>query len=395
MTHFRDIFSAALCRSRYWDKSGSALHLCMYLPDWGTTTMCAVRLPLLRLMFAVVTTLVTGAAWSQAPAAPAQTLRIVGGLGAMHQYTRNEEPFWTKDLLRLSAGKYAAEIVPFDRAGVPGAEILRLMQYGVVPFGTALLSNIAAQNPEFAAPDLAGLNPDLPALRKSLAAFRPYMEKKLREAHGVELLAVYTYPAQVVFCKNPLKTLNDLAGRKVRVSSATQSDLVAGLGGTPVLLGMAQIVSSVSSGQVECAITGSMSGNIIGLAEQTKYIHTLPITWGLAIFAANQSAWSALPGDLRALLSREIPRLETAIWQESERETVDGFACNRGLATCRSGNKLAMTEVATTTQDEARRKELFLNTVLPRWLQRCGGRCNTLWNQTVGASTGIQVAPGP
>jgi hypothetical protein len=54
-----------------------------------------------------------------------------------------------------------------------------------------------------------------------------------------------------------------------------------------------------------------------------------------------------------------------------------------------------MTEVATTAQDEARRKELLVNTVLPRWLQRCGGRCNTLWNQTVGASTGIQVAPGP
>lgn len=357
--------------------------------------MSRVRLPLVRWMFALVMTLAAGVAWPQAASAPVQTLRIVGGLTGLHQYIRHEEPFWSKELLGLSGGKYTAEIVPFDRAGVPGPEMLRLMQYGVVPFGTALLSNISAQNPEFAAPDLAGLNPDLPTLRRNLATFRPYLEKKLREAHGVELLAIYTYPAQVVFCKNPFKSLAELAGRKVRVSSATQADFVTGLGGTPVLMGLAQIVGSINSGNVECAITGAMTGNTIALAEQTRYIHTMPITWGLAIFAANQSAWAALPGDLRALLSREIPKLEAAIWSASERETADGLACNRGLATCQGGVKYAMTEVLITAQDEARRKELFAGTVLPRWLQRCGGRCNALWNQTVGTSTGIQVAPGP
>ena len=327
--------------------------------------------------------------------APVQTLRIVGGLTGLHQYNRNEEPFWTKELPRLSGGKYAADIVPFDRAGVPGSEMLRLMQYGVVPFGTALLSNISAQNPEFAAPDLAGLNPDLPTLRRNLAAYRPYMEKRLREAHGVELLAIYTYPAQVVFCKNPMKSLADLAGRTVRVSSATQSDFISGLGGKPVLMGLSQITANMVSGNVECAITGSMSGNTIGLAEQTRFIHTMPITWGLAIFGANLAVWNGLPGDLRALLSREIPKLESAIWSESERETADGFACNRGLASCQSGRKASMTDVPISAQDDARRKELLSSTVLPRWLQRCGAGCNALWNLTLGVSSGILVNPAP
>lgn len=334
-------------------------------------------------------------AQAQAPTGVVQTLRIVGGLAGLHQYNRNEEPFWSKQLLRLSGGKYSAEIVPFDRAGVPGPEMLRLMQYGVVPFGTALLSNISAQAPDLAAPDLAGLNPDVATLRKNLAAFRPYMEKKLREAHGVELLAIYIYPAQVIFCKRPLKNLSDLAGRKVRVSSATQSDFVTGLGGTPVLMGLSQIVASVQSGNVECAITGAMSGNTIGLAEQTHYIHSMPITWGLALFGANQAAWNGLPGDLRALLAREIPQLEKAIWNESERESTEGLACNRGLPACETGHKAAMTEVAASASDAMQRRELLVSTVLPRWLQRCNGRCNALWNQTLGLSTGLLVPPSP
>jgi len=333
-------------------------------------------------------------AWAQAPAQPLQTLRIVGGLAGLHQYIRNEEPFWTQELARLSGGKYSAEIVPFDRAGVPGPEMLRLMQYGVVPFGTALISNISGQSPEFAAPDLAGLNPDVASLRKNLATYRPYMEKILRERHGVELLAIYTYPAQVLFCKRPFKNLAELSGRRVRVSSATQSDFVSALGATPVLVGLAQITASVASGNVECAITGAMTGNTLGLHEQTSYIHTLPITWGLAIFGANQSAWAALPGDLRALLSREIPKLEAGIWSESERETQQGIACNQGLNSCQSGRKGSMALVPLSAQDEKLRAELFKTTVLPRWLQRCNGRCNDTWNQTIGPSTGVQAPSG-
>lgn len=321
------------------------------------------------------------------------TLRVVGGLTGLNQFTRNEEPFWSKELHRLSGGKYSAEIVPFDRAGVPGPEMLRLMQYGVVPFGTALLSNVSAQTPEFAAPDLAGLNPDISSLRKNLAAFRPYLEKTLRERHGVELLAIYVYPAQVLFCKNPMRNLSDIAGRRVRVSSATQADFVSGLGATPVLLSLAQLMPGMTSGNTECAITGSMSGNTLGLFEQTNFVHTLPITWGMALFGANQSAWEALPADLRALLARELPKLEAEIWAESERETSEGLACNRGMPSCQSGRKGKMTEVTATAQDETKRKELLTKTVLPNWLLRCNGRCSDLWNQTLGVTTGIK-APG-
>jgi TRAP-type C4-dicarboxylate transport system substrate-binding protein len=160
-------------------------------------------------------------------------LRIVGGLAGVNQYTRQEEPFWTSDC-RAHRRQGDAEIVPFDRAGIRGQEMLRLMQLGVVPFGTALLGLTAAQEPSFAAPDLAGLSPDVRVVRKAVAAFRPYLEKTLRERYGIELLAVYAYPAQVTFCNKPFASLADLAGRRIRTSSPPQADLVDALGGVPV-----------------------------------------------------------------------------------------------------------------------------------------------------------------
>jgi TRAP-type C4-dicarboxylate transport system substrate-binding protein len=325
-----------------------------------------------------------------APTAPAaQKLRVVGGLAGINQFTRNEEPFWSKELARLSGGKYTADIVPFDRAGVPGSDMLHLMELGVIPLGTALLSTASSQYPEYGAPDLAGLNPDFASIRKTVAAFRPYLQKSLRDAHGIEMLAIYTYPAQVLFCKKAIAGLSDLAGRRIRVASATQSDFVSALGGVPVLVGFAQVLPNMASGNTECAITGTMTGFTMGLHEVTQFVHRMPITWGLAIFGANQAAWNALPGDLRALLSRELPKLEAAIWNESERETQEGFACNRGAESCAVARKGKMAEVATSENDERLRREIFTNVVLPRWLQRCNNRCLDLWNKTIGPAQGI------
>lgn len=333
-------------------------------------------------------------AWAQ-PSTAVHQFRVVGGLAGISQYTRWEEPFWTRELPRLSGGRFRADIVPFDRAGVPGEEMLRLVQLGVVPFGTALLSSLTATFPQYTAPDLAGLNPDIASLRASVAAFRPYLEQTLRKEQGVEVLALYVYPAQVLFCRKPLAGLSDLSGRRVRVSSAGQADFVGALGAVPVHTAFAQIVRSMEAGSMDCAITGTMSGNTLGLHAITTHLHALPITWGLAIFGANRTAWEALPPDLRALLRQELPRLEASIWEESERDTAQGMACNSGAATCTAGRKGQMVVVPVSEQDERRRQEIFQQTVLPRWLQRCGARCADIWNQTIGAARGLGTQKNP
>jgi TRAP-type C4-dicarboxylate transport system substrate-binding protein len=269
--------------------------------------------------------------------------------------------------------------------------MLRLMQIGAVPFGTALLPLVAARDPELGAPDLAGLNPDMATLRRNFAAFRPHLERRLRERWGIELLAVYVYPAQVTFCNKPFTGLADLAGRRIRSSSRTQSDLVEALGAQPVQTAFADIVPKLRSGDIECAITGTMSGNTIGLHEVTTHVHTMAANWGLAVFGANAAAWNALPADLRALLRRELPRLEQAIWTDAERETSMGLECNRGSAACVGGSKGQLVVVRESSADARRWREIVVSTILPRWVQRCGLQCAVVWNNTLGPVTGIEA----
>lgn len=345
-------------------------------------------MPYLPLLAAVLAASLVAAARAQP--AP-QRLHVVGGIAGLNLYSRHEEPFWTRELERRSGGRLTAQITPFDRAGIRGQEMLRLMQLGVVPFGTALLSASSIADPELGAADLAGLHGDMASMRRTVAAWRPHLQRSLRERYGLELLAIYTYPAQVLFCRQPLRGLSDIAGRRVRTSNPSQSDLVQALAATPVQVGMAEIRRQFDGGNIDCAITGTMSGNTIGLHEVTSHLYPSALSWGLSVFAANGAAWAALPEADRTLLQRELAQLEQTVWAESERETGEGIACNTGGDACRGGRKGRMVAVAQTPAEARRLRGIFADTVLVRWVQRCGESCARMWNETIAPVVGVRA----
>lgn len=316
-------------------------------------------------------------------------LRVVGGLAGVNQY-KLEERFWASDLARLSKGRYSASIVPFNKAGVPGTEMLNLMKLGVIPMGTALLSQVSSDEPDLAAPDLAVLNPDMATLRRVVAAYRPTLATELERRFNIQLLAVYVYPAQMIFCRNALQQLSDLRGRRIRVSGQSQADFVRALEATPVSTEFADIISNINSASTDCAITGSMSGHMIGLHRYTNYLYALPVNWGLGMFGVNRDAWNAMPADLRALLQVEVPKLEDAVWKEAERETWAGVACNSGVGDCPTNTPGRMTVVNPSPADKRQLEETFRQRILPRWIERCGNHCAGLWDQTIGSAVGAR-----
>ena len=319
------------------------------------------------------------------------TLRLVGGLGGVSQYMRFEEPFWRDHIPALTGGQVQTSIQASDRSGIRGQEMLQLMRLGVVPFGTALLAVVSNEEPEFNAIDLPAVSPDMATLRRTVADYRPHLQALLAERYDTELLAVYTYPAQVLFCRQAFRGLSDLAGRRVRTSSVGQSEMMTALGAVPVVIPFAGIASAMRAGVVECAITGTLSGNAIGLHEITTHVHDFAVTWGLSVFGANRAAWNALPEALRATLRREIASLERRVWDAVEQETGDGLACNAGRPGCANGQRGAMTIVPASEADQALRRRLLTGTVLPGWARRCGPDCSEAWNRFLAPGLGVQA----
>lgn len=318
-------------------------------------------------------------------------LDVVGGLAGVLQYERHEEPFWTRRVPEMTGGRVQAQIVPFDRSGIRGQEMLQLLRLGVVSFGNVLLGLAAADDPELNAIDLPLLSPDMAALRRTVTLWRPRLETLLQERYGLVLLAVYTYPPQVVFCREAFSGLFDLASRRIRTSSVGQSELVTALGGIPVVIPFAEIVPAMRSGIVDCAITGARSGNSIGLHEVSTHVSRLGVSWGVSVFVANQAAWNALPAAQQAQLRDGLATLEEEIWDAADRERQDGFDCNAGRPTCTGRRQGHMTIVEESWRDDARRIRLLNDVVLPNWVRRCGDECAAEWNRLMAPELGIRA----
>ncbi|WP_210255148.1 TRAP transporter substrate-binding protein [Ancylobacter pratisalsi] len=298
----------------------------------------------------------------------------------MTQYLKLERPFWENELPERTNGRITASIRPLDSGGLRVQEMLQLMRLGVVPFGTALLALVAGDEPELNAIDLPVLNPDIATLRRTVAAFRQHLADILRTRYDIELLGIYIYPAQVLFCKAAFTDLDDISGRKVRTSSVGQSELMTALGAIPVQVPFAEIVNALRDGVADCAITGTLSGYEIGLPEVTTHVHAMAISWGISIFGANLATWHNLPADDRAILRSSVAELEQRIWQQAEADTERGLACDAGTISCGKDPERPMTIVPSSAADTQQRLRLLEEVVLPRWIERCGNACAEAWN---------------
>jgi TRAP-type C4-dicarboxylate transport system substrate-binding protein len=319
-------------------------------------------------------------------------LKVVGGLGQTIQFKNYEEPFWSKQLAERSGGHITAEVTPWDQFGIKGPELLQFTRLGAIMFSTVSLSQIASEDPEAAAIDLAGLNSDIPTLRRSIKAYLPTLRDVYRSRYGLELLAVWSYPAQIIFCNAPIAGLSDLKGVKVRVASAMHSDFVEGLGAVGVTIPYDGLMDGLKKHVADCAITGAMSGYKLGLYNATTHVDATTVSWGPYVLFVNRAAWERFPATVRDFLSAQIDQLGDQLWQAAEQETEGGIACLTGSGACTAGTAAHMTLVPTTDADRKLVRQSFTNVVSPRWSERCGAECVANWNQTIGRQFDITVA---
>ena len=225
-----------------------------------------------------------------------------------------------------------------------------------------------------------------------LNAYLPTLRDVYRERYGLELLAVWSYPAQVIFCNTSIKSLADLKGVKVRVASAMHSDFIEGLGGVGVTIPFDGLVDALKKHVADCAITAAMSGYRVGLHNATTHLAATTASWGPYVLFANRSAWERLDPKVREFLTAQIADLGDKLWQAADQETQEGIACLTGGGACKAGAPGSMKLVATTDADRKLVRQSFTNVVSPRWAERCGAACVNNWNQTIGRQFDITVA---
>ena len=318
------------------------------------------------------------------------TVNVVGNLGITTQSKVLEAPFWNERIVTASNGAIKARFQPWNEMGLKGPEIFRLLGQGVMNVATGQLGHSAGDTPINDATDLAGLSPTIEEFRAVTDAFRPELAAFYSENLGVEILTMQSFQAQILYCRDEFTGLEDLKGRKVRGSGASQADFVEYFGGIAVSLSFGEVQQGLQQGVIDCAITGTLGGYSAKWHEGANFLYTLPINWGAGVTAANKSWWDGLADAERILIRAELAELENEMWELNADENIIGINCNTS-GPCPLGKPAGMIRVDPTNEDFSLRTEAMQKAVLPGFAARCGTECVSKFNATIGPVAGLTI----
>lgn len=325
---------------------------------------------------------------------PKSQFKVIGLNSPTPVSIHDELPFWRKTIPDASKGAITVDVTPLDQMGIDDKTMLRLLKLGVMDFAAMDISKMAGDDPRFEACDLAGLTLDPVKARAACAAYRDVIDRQMQKNWNAKLLAFGGNTPQVFWCREVVSGLDGLKGKKIRVFNNTMRDFLSGVGGTAVSMAFAEVVPALNNGVVDCAVTGSLSGNTAGWAEVTKSIYPMSLGWSINVLAVNLNTWKRLDPKLQAFFVEQTKAYEEKMWATIRKTTDEADNCNTGKQPCTMG-KLAKTTIVPVKPGEMEtHKKLVEGAVLAGWAKRCGAECVREWNDTVGKALDLK-APAP
>lgn len=179
----------------------------------------------------------------------------------------------------------------------------------------------------------------------ALAVMAPYIERAFAEK-GIQVLAHYRYPIQVAWSTKEMRSLADIKGEKIRVTSPEQGKFVEAYGGSPVTIPGAEVPPALQRGVVSGLFTASAGGARVW-NDMLKSTYRFPLNWFNSVTIANMAAFDKLSPDVQKQL-KEIAQREadwvTAKFKEQEAEFTAQYEKNGMLVVLAKASDIADAE---------------------------------------------------
>jgi TRAP-type C4-dicarboxylate transport system substrate-binding protein len=230
---------------------------------------------------------------------------------------------WAKAVTEASGGTLKVEMYYGGTLGGFGVTYDRVLD-GVADIGFILT---ALAKGKFRQQDVAALPFESKTSLAAATALWKIYEKGVTagEFDAVKPLGIWTFPNSAVNSRSPVKSLDDLKGKKLTVSNPIAGRTVVALGAAPVAMPPSDVYQALSRGLADMALmpfTGVATFKIDDVAK-----HHVDVALGAdsAIVFMNRRKWDALPAKAKAAIdkhsylsfSQTLGRAADAEWARS------------------------------------------------------------------------------
>lgn len=231
--------------------------------------------------------------------------------------TKNVRQF-ADEVKKMSGGKIDIT-VHSAQSLIKNPEIKRSVQTGLVPAGEFFMSNIGPENPMFeidAIPFFASGYPEARALWEvSRAPITALFEKQ-----GLRMMYSVPWPSQAFFTKEPVKSLADIKGKKMRTYNAQTARLGTLMGVIPTTVQATEIPQAFSTGVIDLMFTSTPTGVTTRAWEYTRYFYDTGAWVPKNVVVVNTGAFGKLPADVQKAFTSAAAVAEKRGWEWSEQE---------------------------------------------------------------------------
>jgi tripartite ATP-independent transporter DctP family solute receptor len=271
-------------------------------------------LRVLALFVAICLLAVAGFSGISYAAQPEVTLRYSGNLPIGNHLSR-AQLFFAKRVDEISKGRVKVEVYQAGQL-FSAKEYPTAVPSGAVDMAQAPLGEWTGLAPVLIFLDLPFYYDGFPHVWRMLDAEAGETLNKEVEKLNVKNLAWMQDAMNAFVTKFPLKTLEDLKGKKIRVYSELMAYTARALGAAPTLISGGEFYMAVQRGTVDGGHTSVTSIHDRKFFEICKYVTEPGFLFPMYGILINRDKWNKLPSDIQKFLLEAAK--ETRDWGRNE-----------------------------------------------------------------------------
>ncbi len=209
---------------------------------------------------------------------------------------------WAKEVSADSGGTLKIDIFPGGTLGRNPLQQLKLVQDGVADITWTVPGYTPGRFDDTQVAELPFIVND--ATSGSLAMTRLHQQGLLRGFDDIKLLLIGTVPANNIHSRDPVKSLADLKGKKIRAGSSQIAKLVEALGAVPVQLGAPQVAESLARGVIDASLNEWNFVATFKVDEVVRHHVAVPMGTVAVMVPMMKAKYDALPPQAKAALDK-------------------------------------------------------------------------------------------
>ena len=255
--------------------------------------------------------------------ADAREMSLATYIPASSSFVQSLVEPWAKWITDNANGEFTVKVYAGGTLGRDPNQQDRLVSSGVADMAAIVPGRNLGAYPHYAMFELPGFARS--ADEGSYAAWQMHKDGTLKTGENLKILTVWTTDPYTVHTSAPVKSIDDIKGKQLRVLGQTQTASVLALGGVPQAVKITETPEAISRGTLDGSLADWAVFDVFKIGEVVEHSYQLPMGVLAMSIAMNPNSFEELSPEGQAVLTEA-----GEAWQQM---VVDYYGSERGRIT--------------------------------------------------------------